>query len=82
MANGVSTRWRGRETQRARRGEDWVVLCLMLDAFLLLTAAEIWHEHPCKVYLALADPDIQSPGSTWGGQSRLSNSLVSNYHLT
>lgn len=44
MANGVSTRWRGRETQRARRGEDRVVLCLMLDAFLLLTAAEIWHE--------------------------------------
>lgn len=33
-----------RELQRAHSKKGQVVLCLMLDTFLLLTAAGIWHQ--------------------------------------
>lgn len=65
------------ETQRAHGREGQVILRLMLDTFLLLAAARIWHhilaflsrlwfrmQHSSRVYLALGVLDVWSPGLT------------------
>lgn len=83
------------EMQRAHGRKSHIVLCLMLDTFLLLTAAGIWHQimaflrslwcgmqHSSRVYLALGDLDVWSPGYMCGGKNSLSKSLVSNYNLS
>lgn len=80
------------EMQRAHGKKGQVVLCPILDTFLLLTAAGIWHQilaflrslqfgmqHSRRVYLALGDLDVWSPGSMCGGKN---DSWVSNYNLS
>lgn len=83
------------EKQRAQSKKDQVVLCLVLDTFLLLAAAGIWHQilallrsvwcgmlHSSRVYLAQGDLDVWSLGSMYGGKDSSSSSLVSNYNLS
>lgn len=84
----------GSEMQRAHSREGQVVFCLMLDTFLLLTAADLALDlsYPEQSLIpnaafqqglsSLADLGVWSPGSTWGGQDSSSNSFVSNYSLT
>lgn len=84
----------GYETQRARGREGQVVFCLMLDTFLLLTAAYLASalSYPEQSLIpnaafqqglsSLGNLDVWSPCSTWGEQDSSSNSFVSSCSLT
>lgn len=84
----------GYETQRARGREGQIVFCLMLDTFLLLTAAYLASalSYPEQSLIpnaafqqglsSLGNLDVWSPGSTWGEQDSSSNSFVYSCSLT